>query len=391
MSGVVIVGGGPAGLQTARSYRQSGGTKDVKILSQESHPPYNRPPLTKEFLRGEMPAEDLPLEAPGWYEENGVDLRLGAEVVSLNTGIRSVTLSGGEEMPYSECVLATGSRPALPPVEGAEDPDICVIRTLDDAGRLVSVTSGVSEGGRFIVIGSGFIGCEAAASLAKLGLEVVVLTLEDAPQEARLGPEAAREIRGWLSELGVEVHSSTEVRGISRKGDGFEVSAGDDAPIRGEGLVVGAGAIPNVELAREAGLDVDGGVVCDASTRTSDPRVFAVGDVAFTRNEAAGRGLRVEHWGDALGQGRVCGEVLAGRRGVWRDVPGFWSTIGDHTLKYAAWGDGWDEARFDGGEGEDFTVWYGLRGRCVGVLSHERDEDYERGRTLIEDGEETPA
>lgn len=392
---IVIVGGGPAGLQTARSYREAGGTGDVKILSRDPHAPYDRPPLTKEFLRGETSADDLPLEPPGWYEENGVDLRLAAEVASLNTGPRSVTLSGGEEVPYSACVLATGSRPALPPVDGADDPGVCVVRTLDDAGRLVSAANGVMEsgGGRFIVVGSGFIGCEAAASLVKLGLDVVMLTMEDAPQEARLGPDTAREIRGWLLDLGVELHPGTEVRGIARDPDGFEVSVGEEAAVRGDGLVVGAGAIPNLELAEEAGLNVTGGIVCDASMRTSDPNVFAAGDVAFARNEAAGRGLRVEHWGDALGQGRVCGGALAGRRGVWRDVPGFWSTIGERTLKYAAWGDGWDEASFDGdgdGGGGGFTVWYGLRGRCVGVLSHERDEDYERGRRLIEGGEEMP-
>lgn len=406
--GIVIVGGGPAGLQTARSYREAGGEGRVTMLAKEPHHPYQRPPLTKEFLRGESPAEDLPMEEPDWYERNGVEVRLGAEAVALDPKARTVGLSDGEEFPYSRCVLATGARPLLPPVPGVEGPGVNVVRTLEDAQRIASAAKrvkGAGEAGRFIVIGSGFIGCEAAASLAMLGLEVIVVTLEKSPQHARLGPEAARELGRWLFDLGIEVHPGTEVRGIYFEdedgSEGFEVVVGDGEPIRGDGLVLGAGMKPNVELAEAGGLLVEGGVVCDSSMRTSEEHVFAVGDLALAANEAAGRRLRVEHWGDALGQGRVCGETLAGRESVWREVPGFWSSIGERTLKYAAWGDGWDEARFvraggfggaggAGGERDGFTVWYGLGGRCVGVLTHERDEDYERGRRLVEAGAEMP-
>ncbi|WP_162924824.1 NAD(P)/FAD-dependent oxidoreductase [Rubrobacter indicoceani] len=387
--GIVIVGGGPAGLSAARSYREAGGEERVRLLCAERHRPYERPPLTKEFLRGEGSVGDLPLEDPGWYKENEVEVSLGSAVVALDRGLRRVRLSGGEEIGYSRCVLSPGARPALPPVPGADGPGVRVIRRIEDAER---VREDFAEGRRrFVVIGSGFIGCEAAASLAMLGGEVVMVTMEEAPQLERLGGDVSREISLWLSGLGIELHAGAEVReirssGEERSGDGCEVAvrdgSGREGVIGGDAVVLGAGMLPNVGLAESAGLSVDGGVVCDASMRTSDGRIFAAGDVAFAMNAAAGRRLRVEHWGDALGQGRVCGERLAGREAVWEAVPGFWSTIGERTIKYSAWGDGWDEARFDGAS-DGFTVWYGLEGRCVGVLTHGRDEDYGRGGELV--------
>jgi 3-phenylpropionate/trans-cinnamate dioxygenase ferredoxin reductase subunit len=160
--------------------------------------------------------------------------------------------------------------------------------------------------------------------------------------------------------------------------------------VEGELVVLGMGVRPRAKLAEEAGLAVlDGAVLTDSQMR-SHRRVLAVGDTAFARNRTAGRRLRVEHWGDALGQGEIAGRVLAGVDAHWRDVPGFWSTIGKHTLKYAAWGDGHDTAKLVEHPGEAFTVWYSREGKLVGVLAHDRDEDYEHGRELIRAGEPPP-
>jgi NADPH-dependent 2,4-dienoyl-CoA reductase/sulfur reductase-like enzyme len=186
----------------------------------------------------------------------------------------------------------------------------------------------------------------------------------------------------------------TDVESIERKDEGFEVAVAGGDTVSGQTVLLAAGVRPRTQLAEEAGLEMErGGVVTDSSMRTSAPGILAVGDIAFAMNEAAGSRQKVEHWGDALEHGRVAGTVLAGGEAVWKEAPGFWSTIGDKTLKYWAWSGGWDEARFvekDGPEGEAFAVWYGREGVTVGVLAHNTDEEYEEGRELIERGAPLP-
>ena len=380
---LVIVGGGPAGLATARAYRQTGGEARVTILSSEAYAPYNRPPLTKEYLRGQASREDLPIEKDGWYEENDVGLKLGAVVARLNRDDRIVELDEGEELSYDACVLATGSEPIRLPVPGADDPEILVMRTVENSARL---QGRVGEGDKAVVVGSGFIGCEAAASLSLRGADVNLITLEDSPQQERLGQEVGERIEGWLRDYGVELRFGTSLEGIRRLDGGYELFIEGKDTISTGTVLFGTGVAPRTALAEEAGLEVDGGVVTDSSMRTSAPGVFAVGDIARAYNESAGRHLSVEHWGDALEHGRIAGTVISGGEAAWSMAPGFWSTIGDKTLKYWAWGDGWDEQVFED-KGEAFTVWYGKEGTLVGVLSHDSDDDYERGRELIERGE----
>ena len=380
---LVIVGGGPAGLATARAYRQTGGEARVTILSSEAYAPYNRPPLTKEYLRGQASREDLPIEKDGWYEENDVGLKLGAVVARLNRDDGIVELDDGEELSYDACVLATGSEPIRLPVPGADDPEILVMRTVENSARL---QGRVGEGDKAVVVGSGFIGCEAAASLSLRGADVNLITLEDSPQQERLGQEVGERIEGWLRDYGVELRFGTSLEGIRRLDGGYELFIEGKDTISTGTILFGTGVAPRTALAEEAGLEVDGGVVTDSSMRTSAPGVFAVGDIARAYNESAGRHLSVEHWGDALEHGRIAGTVISGGEAAWSMAPGFWSTIGDKTLKYWAWGDGWDEQVFED-KGEAFTVWYGKEGTLVGVLSHGSDDDYERGRELIERGE----
>lgn len=379
---LVIVGGGPAGLSTARAYRKSGGKGRITMLTSEPHAPYNRPPLTKGYLRGESSREDLPLENGGWYEQNGVEVRLSTSVAALDRERRIVETHEGEELPYDTCVLATGSEPVRIPVPGAEDPGVMVIRTIEDSTRL---QKRVGRGDSAVVVGSGFIGCEAAASLSLRGAEVTLISLEQSPQSERLGHEVGKHIEGWLRGYGVKMRLSSGLGGIERTDGGYRVNLEDGDTLDTESVLFGTGVAPRTRLAEESGLEVDGGIVTDSGMRTSSPGIFAVGDIARAYNESAGRHLSVEHWGDALEHGRVAGTVIAGGAAAWSMVPGFWSTIGDKTLKYWAWGDGWDEQRYDE-EGDAFTVWYGKEGTLVGVLAHGADQDYERGRGLIERG-----
>jgi len=379
---LMIVGGGPAGFSTARAYRETGGRARVTMLTYEPYAPYRRPPLTKEFLRGEVSREDLPLESEGWYEENAVELRLVTSVAALDRKRRIVVTDDGKELPYDACVLATGSEPVRLPVPGAEDPGVLFMRTIENSARL---QERVGKGDRAIVVGSGFIGCEAAASLSLRGAEVALISLEESPQQERLGREVGKRIEGWLKDYRVDLRLGKRIDRIERTDDGYAIGLEDGAAVDTGTVLFGTGVAPRTQLATKAGLEVDSGVITDSSMRTSAPGIFAVGDIAQAYNESARRRLSVEHWGDALEHGRIAGTVIAGGAAAWSMVPGFWSTIGDKTLKYWAWGDGWDEQRFED-KGEAFTVWYGKEGVLVGVLSHGADEDYERGRELIERG-----
>ena len=380
---LLIVGAGPSGLATARAYREGGGRGRVTMLTPEPYAPYNRPPLTKAYLRGEALREELPLESDDWYVKNDVELRLFTNAGALDRERRIVVTDEGEELAYDVCVLATGSEPVRPPVPGGDDPEILTMRTIENSTRL---QERIRRDGRAVVVGSGFIGCEAAASLSLRGAEVTLLSRDTSPQGRRLGHEVGDRIEGWLRDYGVDLRLGAKIEGIEHTDRGHAVSLGDGETVATGTVLFATGVRPRIELAFEAGLEVDHGIITDSSLRTSAPGIFAVGDIAQARNEAAGRHLSVEHWGDALEHGRIAGTVISGGEAVWSMAPGFWSTIGDKTLKYWAWGDGWDEEVFES-EGEAFTVWYGKDGVLVGILSHGKDEDYEQGRDLIEGGE----
>jgi 3-phenylpropionate/trans-cinnamate dioxygenase ferredoxin reductase subunit len=381
---LLVIGGGPSGLAAARSYREAGGQGTVAIVAEEKRMPYQRPPLTKDLLRGEMSEEELPIEDEPWLAEQRVSLICG-RAVALDDSRRQVTLSGGRTLAYSSCVLATGAEPTRLPVAGSDDPAVRVVRSLDDVRELEARLRSVSHA---IVIGSGFIGCEIAASLRRRGHEVTLISDERTPNSARLGEEAGREVTGWLREEGVTLHLGAAVDGIERRGHQLHVAAGSarpSAPV----IVMATGVAPRSELVAGTAIGLqDGAIPVTSAMRTALPGVLAVGDVCLAHNEAAGRPLRVEHWGDALGQGAIAGRTAAGRTATWSEVPGFWSTIGRRTLKYAAWGDGYDDARFERGDDGGFTAWYARDGRTVGVLAHQRDDSYERGRRLIAEGAE---
>jgi 3-phenylpropionate/trans-cinnamate dioxygenase ferredoxin reductase component len=376
---IVIVGAGPAGLAVARAYRAHGGAGQVMLLGAEAHPPYERPPLTKELLRGELRADELPIESPDWFAENAVELRLDCAASAIDPASGTVAVPG-QTLRADAIVLATGSEPLRPELPGLQDPSVLTIRERTDSERIAALAT---PGTRVLVLGTGFIGCELAASLAMSGALVTLIGQEQAPQRQRLGDAAAARIAGWLQAIGVTLELDAQASAVV---GGRAVHLEGGKQIEGDLVLLGMGVQPRGELAEAAGLRVvDGAILTDSHMRAHE-RVLAVGDVAYAHNAAAGRRLRVEHWGDALGQGEIAGRVLAGEDASWRDVPGFWSTIGRHTLKHAAWGDGHDACELVEHPGGAFTVWYSREGELVGVLTHERDEDYERGRQLIAAG-----
>jgi 3-phenylpropionate/trans-cinnamate dioxygenase ferredoxin reductase subunit len=381
---LVVVGGGPAALEAARAYREEGAGGEVVLLSGDEHLPYNRPPLSKDFLRGESEEDDLPLEDEGFYRHHDIEVRLRTRAQALDPDRRVVTLSDGETLGYGWCIVATGAWPKPLPVPGAEGSGVRYLRSRHQARELRDAAAAARSA---VVVGSGFIGCEAAASLARRGLDVTLVSMEDGPQAARLGDAASRVLRSWLEDDGVSLRLGAEVEAI----EGGRVRLAGQSSAEGDLVLIAGGVEPEVGIAAEAGLAIEAGRVrVDAHMRSSVANILAAGDLAFAFNAAAGRHLAVEHWGEALAMGRVAGRTAAGAEASWAEVPGFWSTIGDRTLKYAAWGDGFDSASLVDLGGGAFTVWYSQDGVAVGVLTHDADDDYERGRRLIEQRQPTP-
>jgi NAD(P)H-nitrite reductase large subunit len=377
--GIVIVGGGPAAYAAAAAYRDAGGALAVRILAAEAELPYERPPLTKEYLRGESSPGDLLLAHLDWYQERRIDVECSATVADLDLDSGEARGDDGRVWAFDRCLLATGARPLLPGIPGADGPDVRTVRAIADSEQLRALARC-----SVIVVGSGFIGCEAAASLAMLGAGVTLATLETSPQIERMGEEAADRIGSWLGELGVTVLTGAELTEIEAELGGSLARFEDGREARADAVVLALGIERNDELAVGAGVDVDDGVLVDAAMVSPDPRLLACGDVAAAENPTAGRRLRVEHWGEALNMGEVAGRTLAGCEASWDVAPGFWSTIGERTLKYAGWGDGWEEVRFEPRAGDGFAVRYGRDGELVGVLAHDDDEAYEEGRREIE-------
>jgi NADPH-dependent 2,4-dienoyl-CoA reductase/sulfur reductase-like enzyme len=305
----------------------------------------------------------------------------------LDAGRRRVLLSGGRELRYATCLLATGAEPTRLPIPGGDRPWVHVVRTVEHVQRL---TTRLGEAARAVVIGSGFIGCEIAASLRARGHPVDLVSEEPVPNCGRLGEPQARIVQEWLTDAGVSTHLGAAVERIERADGAVTVTTARERQV-GEVVVMATGVAPRSELAAQAGLDLNGGAIpVSASMRTARDGLLAAGDVCLADNLAAGRPLRVEHWGDALGQGALAGQTAAGVEAGWDDVPGFWSTIGSRTLKYAAWGDGFDATRLHRDDDGAFVAWYGRRGTIAGVLAHDRDDDYDRGRELIAQGASWP-
>jgi 3-phenylpropionate/trans-cinnamate dioxygenase ferredoxin reductase subunit len=377
--GVVIVGGGAAAQSCIGAYRDHGGDRPITVVSDDDRPPYFRPTLTKEMITDGDGSGSIALaDDPAWYAEHDVDLWLSCAATGVDLATHTVGTDHGPVV-YESLVLATGSSASSLPVPGADDPRVLRIRRAADSERLLA---DVSDGRPVLVIGSGFVGCEIAASLRARGLEVTMATMEAAPQTERLGRAVGELIGGWLADLGVSIHAGVQLSSIEHVPGASRARFANGLLLETAHVVVATGARTNVDVARTAGLVSDDAVQVDASMRTAAPGVHAVGDIADALHPLAGRRLRVEHWGDAERMGAVAGAVIAGDHAEWNQVPGFWSQIGGRQLKYVAWGDGHD-AQVVRRSADGVTVWYGRKGLCAGVLTYEHDEDLAVGEALI--------
>ena len=375
--GLVVVGSGPAGISAGEAFRRYEGDLPVTILTADPHPPYARPPLSKEFLRGET--DDIGLHPAQWYAERRLSVVHVGAVTEIEPSSHTVT-ADGVEFSYRSLVLACGAQPKPLPVPGGE-----LARPLRSLRDATALRESCEDAQSAVVVGAGFIGCEAATSLAMRGLVVTLVAPEEVPQVERLGRTAGKHLLALLDDCGVRY-----VRAGVHAIDPTAVHLDDGSRLSTDLTLAATGVTPNCGLAEAAGMTVlQSRVVTGPDLATSADNVYAAGDVALAYNTTAGRAVAIEHWQDAADQGEIAGANAAGDQRLWSAVPGFWSTIGASTIKYHAWGDGYDRDRIverDSG----FTVWYEADGVAVGVLTCGADDDYELGGKLIAGAKPAP-
>ena len=331
----VIVGGGLTAAKAVEQLRDSGYDGDVVLFAAEQHLPYERPPLSKGYLLGKDERDKVFVHDASWYVDHHVDVRVGTEVTAVDPGGHTVT-AGGSTMSYAQLLLATGSAPRrLPPADDSGGP-VAYLRVLEDTERLKDA---FHEGARIAVLGAGWIGLEAASAAREAGAEVTVLESLDLPLLRVLGPEVAAVFADLHREHGVDLRLGAKVSAFERTGDGITLSVEGGGPVEADLLLVGIGAAPLTGLAEAAGLDVDNGVLVDEHLRTSAPDVLAAGDIANAWHPTLGRRIRVEHWDNAIQQGRAAARSMLGEDVSYDRLPYFFTDQYDLGMEYVGHAD----------------------------------------------------
>jgi NADPH-dependent 2,4-dienoyl-CoA reductase/sulfur reductase-like enzyme len=360
--GIVIVGGGLAAARTAEQLRRAEYAGVITLISDEDHLPYDRPPLSKEVLRAET--DDVLLKPAEFYEEKDITLRLGSGATTLDTQAQTVTLANGDVISYDELVIATGlvpkRIPSFPDLEGVR-----VLRTLDES---LALREHAGSARHAVVIGAGFIGCEVAASLRKLGVEVVLVEPQPTPLASVLGEQIGEMVARIHRAEGVDVRCGigvTEVKGIDHV---EKVVLADGTELDADIVVVGVGSRPSTDWLDGSGVEVDNGVICDVAGRTSAPNVWAIGDVASWR-DAQGHQVRVEHWSNVAEQARVIVPAMLGVEATSAVVvPYFWSDQYDVKIQCLGEPEADDIVHVVADDGRKFLAYYERDGAVVGVV-----------------------
>ena len=351
--GTVIVGAGLAAAHAVETLRDGGYAEPVTVIGDEPELPYERPALSKSYLQGK--AGDLHVHDSGWYAERDVDLRTGTRAVGIDRQARQVGLATGEPVPYEHLVLATGAQPRTLPIPGTDLPGVHTLRTRADSDRL---RDALARDERWVIVGGGWIGLEVAAAARGAGRHVTVLEYGPLPLQRVLGDRLARHFRDLHVGNGVDLRTGVSVRAIETSPSGLAVRV-DDEVVGADTVVLAVGARPDTELAERAGLTVDGGIVADERLRTSDPRVLAAGDVVAAQNTALGRRLRVEHWDNAIRQGRLAAGTILDTGGTYDWQPYFFTDQYDLGMEYVGHADPTDRVvvRGDMAGGEFIAFW----------------------------------
>ncbi|MEA2996624.1 MAG: hypothetical protein QOG74_2173, partial [Alphaproteobacteria bacterium] len=366
---VVIVGGGAAAFATAEMLRREGFAGSVTLLSADDAAPYDRPNCSKDYLAGNEPEDWIPLKPPEFYREHAIEIALGSDVTGIDIKAHQVAIAGGRNVAFDKLVLATGAEPIRLDVPGAHEPHVHTLRSLGDARAIIAHAE---QAQRVVVVGASFIGLEVAASLRARELEVHVVAPERRPMERVLGREFGDFIRELHEEHGVVFHLEETVTAI--EGKNVRLKGGKTLPA--DLVIVGIGVRPRIQLAEQAGLAIDRGVVVNAYLETSAPGIYAAGDIARWPDPHSGEPLRIEHWVVAERQGQTVARNILGRRERFADVPFFWSQHYDLPINYVGHAEKWDALEIEGDiKARDCLVRYRRDGKLLAVASIYRDVD----------------
>jgi apoptosis-inducing factor 3 len=366
---VVIVGGGAAAFATAEMLRREGFAGSVTLLSADDAAPYDRPNCSKDYLAGNAPEDWIPLKPPEFYREHAIEIVLGTDVTGIDIKAHQVAIAGGRNVAFDKLVLATGAEPIRLDIPGANEPHVHTLRSLGDARAIIAHAK---QAQRVVVVGASFIGLEVAASLRARELEVHVVAPERRPMERVLGREFGDFIRELHEEHGVVFHLEETVTAI--EGKNVRLKGGKTLPA--DLVIVGIGVRPRIQLAEQAGLTIDRGVVVNAYLETSAPGIYAAGDIARWPDPHSGEPLRIEHWVVAERQGQTVARNILGRRERFADVPFFWSQHYDLPINYVGHAEKWDALEIEGDiKARDCVVRYRRDGKLLAVASIYRDVD----------------
>ncbi|HMJ02716.1 MAG TPA: FAD-dependent oxidoreductase [Conexibacter sp.] len=382
----LLIGGGLASANCARWLREAGGEGEILLVGREPEPPYNRPPCSKGYLQGHESRDDTYFRPNEWWEEQRIDLRTRTSVMKLDTAAREATLSSKEVVAYETALLATGANVRRLNVEGGELEGIHYLRALGNADTIRAD----ADGKKVVLIGGSYIGCEVAASLVATDHAECAIVMQEAVTLSRgFGETVGRWLQDRLEEHGIAVHGEDALeRFEGADGRVTHVVTQNGLRLEADCVVIGAGVMPDVMLARSAGLTLDeerGGVLCDARLRTSAPGVWAAGDIASYDSRPNRRRIRVEHWDVAFNHGKTAALNMLGQKVEHDVVPYFFSDLADWaSLEYVGPAASWDREIVRGSlEEGSFSVWYLADGRLEGALSVGRSEDLEQARRLI--------
>ncbi|GBG38946.1 NAD(P)/FAD-dependent oxidoreductase [Mycobacterium montefiorense] len=366
----VIVGGGLAGAKALEALRDNDFDGQILLFADETHLPYERPPLSKEYLAGKKSLTDFTVRNSDWYFGQKVDLRLGSRVSSLDPAAHTVELHDGTTASYDELLLATGSASRRPPIPGSDADGVHYLRSYDDAELLNSV---LTEGSSLAVVGAGWIGLEVAAAARQRGVAVTVVEAAKQPLAAALGETVGEVFANLHRDHGVDLRLQAQVEEISvADGTATGLRMRDGSTVAADAVLVAVGAKPNVELAEQAGLSMgDGGVLVDASLRTSDPDIYAVGDIAAAEHPVFGTRIRTEHWANALKQPAVAAAGMLGKPGEYAELPYFFTDQYDLGMEYAGHAPDFERVVFRGDvAGREFVAfWLGAGNRVLAGMN----------------------
>ena len=381
---IVIAGAGHAAGQVVASLQQHKFDGQIVLVGDEPYLPYQRPPLSKKFLAGEMPAERLYVKPASFYEDAGVELHLDTTIEALDRETRCLGVSNGDPIVYDALVLALGSRVRRLPVAGTDLEGVHYLRSIAD---VEAIRADFARGRRLVVIGAGYIGLEVAAVARQAGLDVTVIEMEDRVMSRVVSPEISDYYQIEHANQGVKLELSTGVEGINGKKRVKSVTTSDGEEIPADVVVIGVGIEPNTALASAAGLDVDNGILVDDHCRTSDPNIYAIGDCTMHPNGIYGRSLRLESVHNALEQAKTAVANICGIDTAYNQVPWFWSDQYDLKLQIAGLSDGYDDVVIRGNPAErSFSCLYLREGRLIAVDAINAPRDFVQSKQLIADG-----